>query len=189
MTNHGEGENKHFHRFHGYDYSRGAAMMITIVTEPRRSLLGVIRAAKLVKTPLGEEVEKSLVYLGTRVPGLRLYKYALMPDHVHFRIYLEKGLTDPLMVLGGFVRRFKTWTTRCWKQQAELAALDDRSASCGPERPDDRARLGLLWQKNYHDWILPSREIITLADKYIENNPLKWSLGLLGTGPLWSAFK
>ena len=24
MTNHGEGENKHFHRFHGYDYSRGA---------------------------------------------------------------------------------------------------------------------------------------------------------------------
>ena len=40
MTNHGEGENKHFHRFHGYDYSRGAAMMITIVTEPRRSLLG-----------------------------------------------------------------------------------------------------------------------------------------------------
>ena len=34
----------------------------------------------------------------------------------------------------------------------------------------------ISWQKNYHDWILPSREIIALADKYIENNPLKWSL-------------
>ena len=190
--NHGEGENKHFHRFHGYDYSRGAAMMITIVTEPRRPLFGTIRAAKLVKTPLGDEVEKSLVYLGARVPGLRLYKYIVMPDHIHLRVYLEKGLPDPLVVLGGFIRRFKTWSTRCWKRQAELAALDGgavswtrqtrrisldgRAVSCSDGRPDSRAPLGGLWQKNYHDWILPSREIISLADKYIENNPLKWSL-------------
>lgn len=168
-------EIKHFHRFHGYDYSRGAAMMITVVTEPRRPLLGAIRAAKLMKTPLGEEVEKSLVYLGSRVHGIRLYKYVVMPDHVHFRVYVEAGLPEPLVVLGGFIRRFKTWTTRCWKQQAELAARDGKSG-LGGDRPENRAQLGGLWQKNYHDWILPSREIISLADKYIENNPLKWSL-------------
>ena len=96
--------------------------------------------------------------------------------HIHFRVYIEAGLLEPLVVLGGFIRRFKTWTTRCWKQQAELAAQDGESWAGGERRPAYRAQLGGLWQKNYHDWILPSREIIALADKYIENNPLKWSL-------------
>lgn len=175
MVGCGEKKIKHFQRFRGYDYSRGAAMMITIVTEPRRSLFGSIRAAKMVKTPFGEEVEKSLIYLSERVSGLRLYKLVVMPDHIHLRVYLEKGLASPLKVLGGFIRRFKTWTTRCWKQQVELVALDEDTGP-GGGHPENRAQLGGLWQQNYHDWILPSREIITLADKYIENNPLKWSL-------------
>lgn len=96
--------------------------------------------------------------------------------HIHFRVYIEAGLLEPLVVLGGFIRRFKTWTTRCWKQQAELAVQDGETWAGGERRPAYRAQLGGLWQKNYHDRILPSHEIIALADKYIENNPLKWSL-------------
>ena len=34
----------------------------------------------------------------------------------------------------------------------------------------------LSWQKNYHDRICLSADIIDLVDKYIANNPLKWSL-------------
>ena len=32
------------------------------------------------------------------------------------------------------------------------------------------------WERGYHDRLCLSREIIELADKYIENNPLKWHL-------------
>lgn len=151
-------------------------MFITIVVEPRRPLFGAVRGAKLVKTPLGEEVEKTLVFLAFRVPGLRLYKYVVMPDHVHLRVYLEKGLDEPLVVLGGFVRRFKTWTTRWWKQQAGLAALDGRASCGGVGRPESRAPLGGLWQQGYHDWICKSREMIDAVERYIDYNPLKYEL-------------
>jgi len=188
-------EIKHFRRFCGYDYSRGAALFITIVTSPRRRLFGKIVDAKLVKTPLGEEVEKALLHEAGQTRGIRLYEHVVMPDHVHFRVYLEKGLNEPLKVLGGFVRRFKTWTTRCWKLQAGLAALDEGGAGlatldgggreklqaglatlAGGGRLEDRAPLGGLWQQGYHDWICLSEEMIAAVGRYIDYNPLKFEL-------------
>jgi len=174
-------EIKHFRRFRGYDYSRGAALFITIVTSPRRRLFGKIVDAKLVKTPLGEEVEKTLLHEAAQTRGIRLYKYVIMPDHVHFRVYVEKGLNEPLKVLGGFVRRFKTWTTRCWKLQAGLATLDEEgrlslAPQAGAARLDDRAPLGGLWQQGYHDWLCLSEEMIAAVGRYIDYNPLKFEL-------------
>ena len=40
-------EIRRYRRFYGYDYSRGAALFITIVTNPRRRLFGAIINAKL----------------------------------------------------------------------------------------------------------------------------------------------
>ncbi len=171
----------HFRRFRGYDYSRGAALFITIVTNPRRRLFGKIVNARLVKTQLGEEVEKALLHEAGQTRGIRLYKYVVMPDHVHFRVYVEKGLNEPLKVLGGFVRRFKTWTTRCWKLQAGLATLDEDgrlslTPQVGAARLEDRAPLGGLWQQGYHDWLCLSEEMIAAVGRYIDYNPLKFEL-------------
>ena len=174
-----------FRRFRGYDYSRGAALFITIVTNPRRRLFGEIVEAKLRKTQLGEDVEKALLHEAGQTRGVRLYEHVVMPDHVHFRVYLEKGLVEPLKVLGGFVRRFKTWTTRCWKLQAGLATLDENGREKlqsgfetldGGGRLDDRAPLGGLWQQGYHDWICQSKEMIAAVNRYIDYNPLKFEL-------------
>ena len=38
----GKKEIRRYRRFYGYDYSRGAALFITIVTSPRRRLFGQI---------------------------------------------------------------------------------------------------------------------------------------------------
>ena len=145
----------HFRRFQGYDYSRGAAMFITIVVEPRRPLFGVIRNAKLVKTPLGEAVARRLAEIGNE-PGIRLFNSVVMTDHVHFQLHLRAGLDEPLTVLGRAIGRFKSL---CAKDYHEICSES-----------------GSLWQQGYHDWICQSKEMIDAVNRYIDYNPLKYEL-------------
>lgn len=145
----------HFRRFQGYDYSRGAAMFITIVVEPRRPLFGAIRNAKLVKTPLGEAVARRLQEIGGQ-PGIRLFNSVVMTDHVHLQLHLRAGQDEPLTVLGRAIGRFKSL---CAKDYHEI---------CG--------EAGSLWQQGYHDWICQSKEMIDAVNRYIDYNPLKYEL-------------
>lgn len=147
-------EIKHFHRFHGYDYSRGAAMMLSFHLEPRVPVFGRVNGNRMEYSDIGMIARKVLAKERDRTPDVQLKKSIIMPEHVHLRLYLRPGQECPLERMGRFVYNFKAWTRNHAK----------------------KVGVGIGWQKNYHDWILPSREIISLADKYIENNPLKWSL-------------
>lgn len=144
-----------YRRFHGYDYSRGAAIFITIVVEPRRPLFGLIRSAKLIKTPLGEAVARRVQEIDKQ-PGIRLFNSVVMPDHVHLQLHLRAGQNEPLIVLGRAIGRFKSL---CAKDFHEL---------CGEN--------GSLWQQGYHDWICQSKEMIEAMNRYIDYNPLKYEL-------------
>ena len=145
----------HFRRFQGYDYSRGAAMFITIVVEPRRPLFGAIRNAKLVKTPLGEAVARRLREMGEQ-PGIRLFNSVVMTDHVHFQLHLRAGQSEPLTVLGRAIGRFKSL---CAKDYHEISGES-----------------GSLWQQGYHDWLCQSKEMVAAVNRYIDYNPLKYEL-------------
>lgn len=145
----------HFRRFQGYDYSRGAAMFITIVVEPRRPLFGAIRDAKLVKTSLGEAVARRLQEIGGQ-PGIRLFNSVVMTDHVHLQLHLRAGQDEPLTVLGRAIGRFKSL---CAKDYHEICS-----------------EAGSLWQQGYHDWICQSEEMIAAVNRYIDYNPLKYEL-------------
>ena len=70
----GKKEIRRYRRFCGYDYSRGAALFITIVTNPRRRLFGKIVGAKLQKTPLGLAVERRFAEMA-QMPGIRLFNF------------------------------------------------------------------------------------------------------------------
>ena len=148
-------EIRRFRRFHGYDYSRGAAFFITIVTNPRRRLFGKIVDAKLQKTQLGLVVEWRIIDMG-QVPGIRLFNFAVMPDHVHLQLHLRAGLPEPLVVLGRAIGAFKSL---CAKDFHELTGES-----------------GSLWQRGYHDWICQSSEMIAAVNRYIDYNPLKFEL-------------
>lgn len=144
-----------FRRFHGYDYSRGAALFITIVTHPRRRLFGEIVNAKLRKTQLGLAVERRFGEMG-QMSGIRLFNFVVMPDHVHAQLHLRAGLSEPLVTLGRAIGAFKSL---CAKDFHELTGES-----------------GTLWQQGYHDWICPSDEMIAAVNRYIDYNTLKFEL-------------
>ena len=150
-----EKEIHRFRRFRGYDYSRGAALFITIVTNPRRRLFGKIVDAKLQKTQLGFAVERRIIEMGF-MPGIRLFNSVVMPDHVHLQLHLRAGFSEPLVALGRAIGAFKSL---CAKDFHELTGES-----------------GSLWQQGYHDWICQSAEMIAAVNRYIDYNPLKFEL-------------
>ena len=145
----------HYRRFKGYDYSRGAAIFITFAVARRAKVFGAIDpSGRLVHSPAGLAALATLAIEERRSNGIVVEKVVIMPDHVHLRIYLRPGLERPLDSLARFIRNFKRWVKyNCSKLGAEFD-----------------------WERGYHDRLCLSREIMELADKYIDNNPLKWHL-------------
>ncbi|MBQ4198346.1 MAG: transposase [Kiritimatiellae bacterium] len=148
-------EAKRFRRYRGYDYSRGAVVFATFHLEPRQPRFGRVEGGKVVYSPAGEILKRVIEKEALRTPDAQLKKWVAMPDHVHLRIYLRPGQDEPLKRLGQFVYNVKAWSRNIAKRDLGLS---------------------FAWQKNYHDWLCISREAIEAVDRYIENNPLKWSL-------------
>ena len=102
---------KRYRRFRDYDYSRGAEVLESIEAIPRFN------------------------------PGFALHGHVVMPDHVHFNLWLPPGLPDPLKALGSAIRRFKTWTSTCARKRLGIATL---------------------WQQGFHDRICTSARLIRI---------------------------
>lgn len=149
---------RHYHRLALYDYSRGAALFITISTNPRRQLFGVVRNALMELSPFGVEVEAALRFTILHATGLRLYGLVVMPDHIHFRLYLEPGRAnqEAMVYFNKIVGRFKSYTTHLYQTKY--------------------GGHGVLWQEGYHDWVCESREMIDSVERYMAYNALKWEL-------------
>lgn len=146
---------QHFTRYKGYDYSRGASLFVTIVTEPRAARFGRVVDGAVSLSPLGAQVAESLCSMPTRVPDVTLFGWVIMPDHIHCRVYLKPNLAEPLKTLGRFFGPFKSYTTKCaW----------------------DLGGAGKLWQQGYHDRICSTRPFIDAVERYIRYNPLKYEL-------------
>ncbi len=146
---------KYYRRYHGYDYSRGASLFITMSTEPRLALFGRVRDAGVDLSEFGSQVLEAVEAIPRLNPGVSLFEHVVMPDHLHMNLRLAAGLTEPLQVLGAAMRRFKSYTTT-------LA----------------RKNLGLhkIWQQGYHDRVCLSRRFIDSVTRYIRYNPLKYEL-------------
>lgn len=59
-----------YRRFHGWDYSRGASLFITIATEPRRAVFGQVAGSGVALSPLGAIVAEALEAMPRLNPGI-----------------------------------------------------------------------------------------------------------------------
>lgn len=125
-----------YRRFEGWDYTRGASLFITIVTEPRRALFGEVEDGKVILSPLGERVSDALNAIPRLNPAIRLFGRVVMPDHIHFNCSIEAGLSEPLMVLGNAIRRFKNYTTKEWKLAERSSAIKSPCQPSAIKSPD-----------------------------------------------------
>jgi len=71
-------EIKYYRRYHGYDYSKGASLFVTMATEPRKALFGRVENATVVLSDLGRLVLESMESMPRFNPGGKFRSYSAL---------------------------------------------------------------------------------------------------------------
>ena len=146
-------------RIGDYDYSTPGTYFITVCTANREIIFwsdcrGELRSP--VNVPLSEVgmiVDKEINKMNTVYDAVRVEKYCIMPDHLHFIISIntdEDGRTQFAPTISRVIKQFKGSIT---KQVG---------------RP--------IWQKSFYDHGIRNQHDYNEIWQYIENNPLKYAL-------------
>jgi putative transposase len=144
-------------RLPNHDYSQNGAYYITVVARAREQLF--------IDEELRSVVEDALRWLATRYGYVRLNEYAVMPNHLHAVLWIErtyitgrnssKGTTSR-KTLGSLIGAFKTVSTQEINRHRNT--------------PHQK-----IWQLNYHERVVRSDEELNRIREYIIDNPLKWN--------------
>jgi REP element-mobilizing transposase RayT len=182
-----------------HDYCEPCFYMITVVTEPRRECLGVLRvesdtAATVVLSPMGEVVREVWRRTSAVYPGVEACECVVMPDHFHGILRVKERLARPM---GHIVKAFKRVSADECRSKGLLpetnpgsrGLLLPRIGSSGIiPKPNWAAAPGLvpaaapglvpaaapaagLWQVGFQDSILLRRGQLKAMAAYIADNP------------------
>ncbi|MBQ8858484.1 MAG: hypothetical protein IJ012_01675, partial [Clostridia bacterium] len=105
--------------------------------------------------PCGEIAKEQLLLLEKRYPFLTVEKFVIMPDHIHFILFLHQkaGGASPSPTLHDVVCAFKSLTSRLCKQRYGVEKIFQRSCA---------------------EHIIRDREDYDTHIKYMYENPLRW---------------
>ncbi|MBQ1211651.1 MAG: transposase [Clostridia bacterium] len=158
-------------RVENYDYSTQGAYFITVCTANREKIFWSDRRGELCspadntntgdqRSPLrvelsnlGNIVDAEIQKLNTLYDAVRVDKYCIMPDHIHFILSVdtdENGRTQFAPTISRVMKQFKGSIT---KQVG---------------RP--------IWQKSFYDHGIQNQQDYDEIWAYIENNPLKYNM-------------
>ncbi len=156
-------------RLRAWDYTSAGAYFVTICTNQGESLSD--------NSTLRDIAEQTWQELPNRFPSIILNEFVLMPNHVHFVVWLNPPDDDDAGVgaqlncaptigvrfkvdkqrpaLGQIARTFKALVTR-------------RIHQLQPEMP-------FAWQRNYYEHIIRNERELYAIRQYIRDNPLHWA--------------
>jgi len=154
-------------RLKGYDYSQNGAYFITICSHNRETIFAEISVGQGLcscrTTPIGGIIEEEIIALPARYPYVAVDQYAIMPNHVHMTIMIDRMQQGwrqeqspcPTGTIGDVVCALKSITTK-------------RANQC------DGMKGRKIWQARYHDRIIRDEAEYLKIWQYIDENPARW---------------
>ena len=139
-------------RLKGYDYSQPGAYFVTMCLQGREPYLEMPEVRHIM-----EDAWKALPQ---RFPTIELDECIVMPDHIHFILWLRPH-SKSRPTLSMIVNAYKSLTAR-----AALSHLRTIGDICGNQ----------FWQQHFYDHIICNKTELLTIRKYIRNNPLKADL-------------
>jgi putative transposase len=136
-------------RLPAYDYASGGAYFVTLCTQQRHPFF--------VDEALQRVLEEAWCALPHRFVGVSLDEFVIMPNHVHFIIWLHAE-REGTPALGTLIAAYKSITTVTW-----LRLL----------KSENRRAPGKFWQRNYYEHVLRDEADLAQKRAYIRNNPAK----------------
>ena len=161
-------------RLEKYDYSSKGAYFVTICTKDRQPILseitkniyissavgdGALDVPQVSLTPIGIIVEKYLIS-SERIPGVRIDKYVIMPNHIHVIVFLnpdkyrtpELGTSRaPSPTNGMLPHVVSTFKRFCNKEIGQN-----------------------IFQRAYIEHVIRDMDDYETRVKYIHENPMRW---------------
>jgi len=156
-------------RLPGHDYSSPGAYFVTMCAHGYQPLF---------EDPvLKGIIERTWHTHEQRFPGVTLDSFCVMPNHVHFIVWLNPvgaplaGARDanaatragasPAPTLGEVVGAFKSIVATEWLKWLRRNAAH---------------RSGRVWQRNYYERVIRNEDELSSVREYVHLNPLKWEL-------------
>ncbi len=162
-----------------YDYSQPGYYAVTICTQGRSCLFGIIDNDDMQLNDAGRMVNNTWHEIQDHYPGVELDVMQIMPNHLHGIIVVcvgtaprgrpypgkEKGqargpVPTGFLSLPDVIERFKSLTTTRYIEGVKNAGW--------------LSFPGKLWQRSYHDRIIRNATELTKFRTYICNNPSEW---------------
>jgi len=141
-------------RLRDYDYTSAGAYFVTICTQGKECLFGRIDGEVMVANDAGWLVESVWYSLSERFSGTELDAFVIMPNHVHFIVFLVGTSSPP--TLGSVVRAFKS-----------ISAIEVNRVLGRQGQP--------LWQRNYYERVVRDDGELHGFREYIQHNPVCWA--------------
>lgn len=155
-------------RLADWDYRQRAIYMITVTIEDRRGEpLGKLAKngeGYIAPTPFGEAVLEALAEMPRIAPQVEIIAVQLMPDHIHFIVFVKAPLARPL---GSLVRGFKAGAAKRWKA---YIAKNGESQNC-PSPVPGHSCPGLKWVEGFQDTVLLHEGQLKAMIDYLRDNP------------------
>jgi REP element-mobilizing transposase RayT len=171
-------------RLKEYDYSLEGAYFITICTQNKENLFGVVvgagskpalmdsammNPALMVLNDVGKIIEYTWNDLPNHNHGIELDEFIIMPNHVHGIVVLtdserignKRAGLEPAPTgkygLSEIVRQFKTFSAKRVNKIRNTHGVP-------------------MWQRNYYEHIIRNDNELNSIREYINNNPVNWEI-------------
>jgi REP element-mobilizing transposase RayT len=172
--------NRKSQRKKDYDYSQPGYYAVTLCTQNRSCLFGIIDKDDMLLNNAGRMINETWHDIPIHYPGVELDEMQIMPNHLHGIIVVcevgtaPRGRPNPgiengqaqgpvptgYLSLPDVIERFKSLTTTRY-----IGGVKNERWYPFP---------GKLWQRSYHDRIIRNEIELNLFKTYICNNPAEW---------------
>jgi len=161
-------------RLKQYDYSSKGAYFITVCLQERKPLLSdIIRSQtddcyNVHLTSIGKIIEQTLLS-SEKIPGVKIDKYVIMPDHIHAIIVLDPA--------AGITKSHKNESCLiCGTSKAPSPTINKLLPHIiSTFKRFCNKKIGLsIFQRGYVEHIIRDKDDYDVRVKYMHDNPLKW---------------
>ncbi len=162
-------------RLKTYDYFQEGAYFVTICSERREKLFGIVRDGEMHLDECGKILAGTWNTLSQRFPNIELDSVVVMPNHIHGIIRIVgAGSARPSKPLsetkGGETPPLQEKTSLSqivgyFKYQSTKLINELRGTPCAK-----------VWQRSFYEHIIRDDESFNRISDYIATNPLRWDL-------------
>ena len=159
-------------RLSKYDYSQEGAYYVTICTQDRRCMFGVIRDGMLVLNDYGCIADRCWREIPVHFPHVILDEFVIMPNHVHGILLISNKRN------GGTRHAVSQQEARTFgkPEHGSLSTImrSFKSAVTKQINLMRNTNIARIWQGRFYEHIIRNEKSYDAIRRYITENPRQW---------------